>query len=86
MMVVGVTQWDQPPAKQVLLFGKSVRKPTGVLSGEWFLCVVLLCGKALKKRAFLVGDRARDPCIYTIGNNCGLCYFGLAQWWRGFER
>ncbi|MCX8322012.1 hypothetical protein, partial [Escherichia coli] len=72
--------------KAVLLFGKSVRKPTGVLSGEWFLCVVLLCGKALKKRAFLVGARARDPCIYTIGNNSRMCYFGLAQWWRGFER
>jgi hypothetical protein len=81
-MVVGVTQWDQPPAKLILLFRKSVRN----LMIRWFGCVVFLCSEALKKRAFLVGDRARDPCIYTIGNNCGLCYFGLGQWWRGFER
>lgn len=81
-MVVGVTQWDQPPAKLVLLFRKSERN----LLIRWFGCVVFLCSETLKKRAFGVGDRARDPCIYTIGNNCGLCYFGLAQCWRGFER
>ena len=40
-------------------------KPAGVLSGEWFQCVVFLCSETLKKRAFWVGDRARDPCIYT---------------------
>lgn len=62
-----------------LLFRKSVRKPAVVLLDRWFQGVVFLCSETLKKRAFWVGDFARDPCIYTIGNNCGLCYFGLAQ-------
>ncbi|MCX8375430.1 hypothetical protein, partial [Escherichia coli] len=68
--------------KAVLLFRKSVRN----LLIRWFGCVVFLFSGTLKKRAFWVGDRARDPCIYTIGNNSRMCYFGLAQWWRGFER
>lgn len=65
--------------KAVLLFRKLVRKPAGVLLDRWFQSVVFCARKTLKKRAFWVGDFARDPCIYTIGNNCGLCYFGLAQ-------
>ncbi|EPW5520700.1 hypothetical protein ACYHJU_005384, partial [Escherichia coli] len=63
--------------KAVLLFGKSVRKPTGVLSGEWFLCVVLLCGKALKKRAFWWAI-ARAILVFILKGYLWDCNLALA--------
>lgn len=65
VMVVGVTQWDQPPAKLVFLFRKSVRNLLEYCRESGFSVLFFLCSETLKKRAFWVGDRARDPCIYT---------------------
>ena len=56
------------------------------LSGGGF-CAIWRCPwgqKAVQILAILPQPRARDPCIYTIGNNSRIGFNVSAQSWRGF--
>lgn len=64
VMVVGVTQWDQPPARQVfLLFTKSVEKPVGVLSGKRFRGCCF-CSRKIEQKIVYFGEVFARVSLY----------------------
>ena len=63
--------------KAVLLFRKSVRKPTGVLSGEWFQCVVF-CARKRSKNAHFGWVIVRAILVFILKGYLWDCNLALA--------